>query len=59
MLKTIPRQEIEDRIKEIENDKGAPIKFLKRYQVLTRLHQILRIGLSPLRTIGKKKQRRN
>lgn len=30
MFKTIPRQEIENRIKEIENDKDAPIKFLKK-----------------------------
>ncbi|MCP1299188.1 hypothetical protein ACFQO9_01455 [Chryseobacterium zhengzhouense] len=37
MFKTIPRQEIEDRIKEIENYKGAPIKFLKR---LSNPHEI-------------------
>ncbi len=37
MLKTIPRQEIEDKIKEIENDKNAPLQFSKR---LVKPHQI-------------------
>lgn len=37
MFKTIPRQEIENKIKDIENDKDAPTMFLKR---LSNPHQI-------------------
>lgn len=59
MFKTIPRQEIEDRIKEIATDKAPAIKFLKRLSSPHEITSILKIGLSPLRTIGRKKQRRN